>query len=124
MGEIAIIDDWCRQSMTHACVPRLAGGRSRGAVPMDKTSRARELRQTMTDAERRLWRYLRRHFLGVHFRRQVPIGPYIVDFACLGQKPSSRLMGGSTWKAWKTRSGTDGSRSGVIGFSGSGITRS
>ncbi len=43
--------------------------------------RARELRQRSTDAERRLWRYLRnRQLAGVKFRRQVPIGPYIVDF--------------------------------------------
>jgi len=48
----------------------------------------------MTDAERRLWRYLRRHFLGVHFRRQVPIGPYIVDFACLGRKLVIEIDGG------------------------------
>jgi very-short-patch-repair endonuclease len=61
---------------------------------MDKTVRARELRQAMTDAECRLWRYLRRHFLGVHFRRQVPIGPYIVDFACLGQRLVVEVDGG------------------------------
>jgi len=41
----------------------------------------------MTDAERRLWYRLRAHrFDGHKFKRQVPIGPYIVDFACLGQK--------------------------------------
>jgi very-short-patch-repair endonuclease len=61
---------------------------------MDKTARARELRRTMTDAQRRLWRHLRRHFLGVHFRRQVPIGPYIVDFACLGQRLVVEVDGG------------------------------
>ncbi len=38
----------------------------------------------MTDAERRLWRYLRLRQLDGHkFRRQVPIGPYIADFVCL-----------------------------------------
>jgi len=38
----------------------------------------------MTDAERRLWRYLRLRQLDGHkFRRQVRIGPYIADFACL-----------------------------------------
>lgn len=46
--------------------------------------RARELRGHLSDAEQRLWRYLRRkHLHGHRFRRQVPIGPYIVDFACL-----------------------------------------
>jgi very-short-patch-repair endonuclease len=48
----------------------------------------------MTDAERRLWRYLRRHFLGVHFRRQVPIGPYIVDFASVQRKLFLEIDGG------------------------------
>jgi very-short-patch-repair endonuclease len=61
---------------------------------MDTTARARELRQAMTDAERRLWRYLRCHFLGIHFRRQVPIGPYIVDFACLGRMLVIEIDGG------------------------------
>ena len=38
----------------------------------------------MTDAERKLWRYLRLRQLDGHkFRRQVSIGPYIADFACL-----------------------------------------
>lgn len=37
----------------------------------------------MTGVERRLWARLRRNQLGSHFRRQAPIGPYVVDFACL-----------------------------------------
>ena len=38
----------------------------------------------MTDAERALWRHLRLRQLDFYrFRRQVPIGPYIADFACL-----------------------------------------
>jgi very-short-patch-repair endonuclease len=45
---------------------------------------ARRLRQSETDLERRLWRELRnRRALGLKFRRQHPVGPYIVDFACL-----------------------------------------
>jgi very-short-patch-repair endonuclease len=41
-----------------------------------------ELRQNATDAERRLWAMLRdRRLAGYKFRRQHPIGPYIVDFA-------------------------------------------
>jgi very-short-patch-repair endonuclease len=45
--------------------------------------RARQLRRSMTDAERKLWRHLRA-LLGkeFHFRRQATIGPYFVDFAC------------------------------------------
>ncbi len=37
----------------------------------------------MTFAEVKLWGYLRRNELGVRFRRQHPIGPYIADFAAL-----------------------------------------
>jgi very-short-patch-repair endonuclease len=44
---------------------------------------ARELRSKMTDAEQRLWYYLRAgRFEGWKFRRQVPLGPYVVDFLC------------------------------------------
>ena len=43
---------------------------------------AREMRRAATPAERRVWRYLRTHPLGYKFRRQVPIGPFIVDFYC------------------------------------------
>jgi BirA family biotin operon repressor/biotin-[acetyl-CoA-carboxylase] ligase len=45
---------------------------------------ARRLRQEMTDAERRLWSRLRRHAMGgAHFRRQHPLGKYVLDFVCL-----------------------------------------
>lgn len=37
----------------------------------------------MTGVERRLWERLRAKRIGVKFRRQHPIGPYIVDFACI-----------------------------------------
>jgi very-short-patch-repair endonuclease len=46
--------------------------------------RADQLRRNTTDAEKKLWRHLRRLELdGSHFRRQVPFGPYIADFACV-----------------------------------------
>jgi very-short-patch-repair endonuclease len=42
---------------------------------------AKHLRQNMTDAEHVLWRQLRAHrFDGHKFRRQQPLGPYVVDF--------------------------------------------
>jgi very-short-patch-repair endonuclease len=47
---------------------------------------ARTLRIGMTDAERRLWSGLRGEQLGVKFRRQHPLGPYVLDFACLAPK--------------------------------------
>ena len=53
----------------------------------DPTPRARELRRTSTDAERALWQVLRNRQLGGRkFRRQTPIGPYIVDFVCMEQR--------------------------------------
>jgi very-short-patch-repair endonuclease len=41
------------------------------------------MRREMTPAEARLWlRLSRRQLAGLRFRRQVPLGPYIVDFFC------------------------------------------
>ncbi len=48
--------------------------------------RAGELRRAETVSETVLWQALRRRQLGVRFRRQVPIGVWIVDFACLDPK--------------------------------------
>jgi very-short-patch-repair endonuclease len=46
-------------------------------------SRARALRRDSTGAERIVWNAIRAHRLnGASFRRQVPVGPYIVDFLC------------------------------------------
>src|SRR3984957_7545900 len=56
-------------------------------VSSNRRSRARTMRRAPTDAELRLWRRLRdRRLNGVKFRRQVPLGPYIVDFLCVGAK--------------------------------------
>ena len=43
---------------------------------------ARQLRRDATDAERRLWSALRDRSSEYRFRRQYPIGRFIVDFAC------------------------------------------
>jgi very-short-patch-repair endonuclease len=46
-------------------------------------TRAKHLRQTSTPAEEILWSHLRnRRFLGLKFRRQAPVGPYVADFFC------------------------------------------
>jgi very-short-patch-repair endonuclease len=46
-------------------------------------ARARQLRRDMTGPERKLWDKLRAHrLLGLHFRRQVPVSPYVADFHC------------------------------------------
>ncbi len=56
---------------------------------------ARALRKNTTDAERKLWRELRRlKPFGFHFRRQVPIGPYVADFLCHSSKLVIELDGG------------------------------
>lgn len=43
---------------------------------------ARDLRKNSTDAEKRLWYFLRANRLGFKFKRQVPIKRFIVDFVC------------------------------------------
>ena len=48
------------------------------------TERARNLRKVASDAENHLWKELRaRRLNGFKFKRQVQLGSYIVDFACL-----------------------------------------
>ncbi|HZF08440.1 MAG TPA: DUF559 domain-containing protein [Thermoanaerobaculia bacterium] len=58
------------------------------------TRRARELRSTLTEAEHRLWKELRKRSLGAKFRRQVPIGNYGADFACLPKRLIVEVDGG------------------------------
>ena len=49
----------------------------------------------MTDAERRLWSLLRgRRLAGYKFRRQLPVGPFILDFACYEHKLAIEADGG------------------------------
>lgn len=63
--------------------------------PTASRARARQLRGRMTDAELRLWHGLRRKQVdGARFRRQHPIGCYIVDFVCLDQQLIVEVDGG------------------------------
>ena len=56
---------------------------------------ARALRRNATDAERIMWRLLRdRRLDGVKFRRQVPIGPFVADFASVEHRLVVELDGG------------------------------
>ena len=49
----------------------------------------------MTDAETKLWFALRdRRFANFKFRRQVPIGPFVVDFVCYGARTVIEVDGG------------------------------
>ncbi len=64
---------------------------------MDKsmlTERAKNLRRNSSDAERHLWYNLRANRLGFKFKRQVPIGNYIVDFLCMEKHLIIELDGG------------------------------
>ena len=54
---------------------------------------AREMRRAPTTAERRVWSLLHRRFDGLKFKRQVPFGPYILDFYCAGLKLAIELDG-------------------------------
>jgi very-short-patch-repair endonuclease len=57
--------------------------------------RARALRKRLTDAERLLWRNLRNRELGGwKFRRQYPVGPFIVDFICVEKNLVIEVDGG------------------------------
>lgn len=47
---------------------------------------AKNLRKNMSDTERKFWYRINRNQLGITFRRQHPIGPYITDFACIAKK--------------------------------------
>ena len=92
-----------------AITPPLRGSRqAKGASPQARRwgeiqrqytqqtlQNAQTLRETRTDAEGLLWHYLRDKQLdGYKFRRQQPIGPYIVDFACMPHKLLIELDGG------------------------------
>ena len=56
-------------------------------APEDTIRRARRLRRELTPPEARLWMALRRRQAGgLRFRRQHPIGPYVLDFYCDGAK--------------------------------------
>src|SRR4026209_437888 len=57
--------------------------------------KARTLRSNLTDAEQFLWQRLRyRQIEGHKFRRQRPVGPYIVDFVCVEVKLIIEVDGG------------------------------
>ncbi len=74
---------------------------------MNTTAKARQLRRQSTDAERKLWAILRnRQLTGYKFRRQVPMGSYIVDFVCFEKNIVVELDGGQH----QAQRGYDGNR--------------
>jgi very-short-patch-repair endonuclease len=83
------------------------------------TSVARKLRRDTTDAERRLWSHLRASQLGgVKFTRQLPIGDFVVDFACRSARIAIELDGGQ-----HNESPTDEARTRVIEAHGYRVIR-
>ena len=88
-------------------VSPLAGETDLGLSPKSgegpKRSFAKKLRSNMTDVEPKLWQQLRaKRFEDFKFRRQVPIGPFIVDFICYEKRLIIELDGsqheGSTYE--------------------------
>lgn len=72
-------------------------GRGEGQHPrnLKLVKAAKNLRRQMTEVEKKLWRYLRdRQFENAKFRRQYPIGKYIVDFVCVEKRLIIELDGG------------------------------
>ena len=59
------------------------------------SSRSRELRQSQTTAEYKLWSVLcNRQLDGLKFRRQHPVGKFIVDFYCASTRIVIEVDGG------------------------------
>jgi very-short-patch-repair endonuclease len=63
---------------------KCASDPSVGSKSSATIARARALRKRLTGPEAKLWRHLSRiKTVETHFRKQVPIGPYVADFACM-----------------------------------------
>jgi len=63
-------------------------------IPPHILRNARELRSRLTDAEQLLWYLLRsRRFCGYKFRRQHPVGRFILDFYCHEERLAIELDG-------------------------------
>lgn len=61
----------------------------------NQIEKSRELRKNMTPQERKLWSIIRnRQFFNYRFRRQFPVGQYIVDFICRERKIIIEVDGG------------------------------
>jgi very-short-patch-repair endonuclease len=73
---------------------------ARWHVSTKQRIRARSLRVNSTDTERIIWSALRGHRMnGATFRRQTPIGPYIVDFVCHAAKLVIEIDGGQHFES-------------------------
>ncbi|MES2120308.1 MAG: DUF559 domain-containing protein [Pseudomonadota bacterium] len=97
-------DDCCGGGVSFIPSPRWGGlgwgdvGRRASSLkhhpPAGAVRRAQRLRNGATNAEQKLWRLLREAFQEHHFRRQVPIRHFIVDFASHPAKLVVEVDGG------------------------------
>jgi very-short-patch-repair endonuclease len=72
-----------REAMTDSYRRRLRLGSTVRGTTQELIGAARQLRKAMTPAEQLLWEQLRAKRLhGLFFRRQHPLGPFILDFCC------------------------------------------
>jgi adenine-specific DNA-methyltransferase len=84
--------------------------------------RCRELRTNATDAEGLLWHLLRnRHVNSAKFRRQHPVGRYILDFYCVEAKLAIELDGGQHSEAAQERK--DAARTRALAEQGVNVLR-
>jgi very-short-patch-repair endonuclease len=75
--------------------PLRGRGKGRGGNGEMHIQLAKNLRKRSTDAEKLLWKYLRaKRLLGLKFKRQQPMGMYIIDFVCFEKKLVIELDGG------------------------------
>jgi very-short-patch-repair endonuclease len=91
-------------------------------VSTKQRTRARRLRRDLTDAERIIWNAIRAHRLhGMSFRRQTPIGPFIVDFVCHTAWLIIEIDDGQHYEAENTK--RDAQRDAFLGSKGYRILR-
>ena len=83
----------------------------------------KNMRASLTEAEKRLWWALRHRMelRNTHFRRQVAIGPYIADFCCLGCRLVIEADGGQHYSDEAER--RDGERSRMLAEHGFEVLR-
>jgi very-short-patch-repair endonuclease len=95
---------------------------SDGSAPVLARDRAQSLRRSSTPIEHKLWMRLRnRQLHGFKFRRQHPIGKYIVDFFCLEARLVIELDGG--WHAEDAKQSMDEYRTAYLHSQGYTVLR-
>src|ERR1700749_2836067 len=83
-------------------------------VPDLTLKRAKSLRRPMTPQELGLWlRVKNRQLGGFKFRRQHPIGPYILDFYCAEARLAGEIRGEAHW--WPEQERHDARRDAYLG---------